>query len=154
MTVVYSNRPSTTAFLKTVLLASTVTLSAVGVLVNLWRFLGIEVNGVGMGGGYLAAIFSAGVIAPLLETALMAAMISFFKQLSSNNALVITTTALLWAFMHGVFDIYWGINTFFGFVVFCAVYLKFIAFGFWWAFAAASLNHAIHNTVIVTLAYI
>ena len=155
MTDTYAIRPGSDGFLRAVLLGSAISLAAALSAVFVLQSLGKVVNGVDLGSGYAMDAFTAGVIGPLFETALMAAMISLlFQPLLRRDIPVILATALCWSLFHGLFGVYWGVVAFIPFLVFSLLYLKFLKYGFRWAFAAAWLSHAIHNFVVVTLEYL
>lgn len=145
-------RPELKELLVTVLLASAISFTLAISVAYLIVSSGREIVGADVDSANLATAIQIGVVAPLVETALMAAMISFiFRPLLGRDIPVMLASALAWACVHGFFDLYWGVIVFLPFLVDTKVYLKFLRFGFWWGFAAATATHALHNLAALFL---
>lgn len=146
--------PGPRELLLTVVSATFVSLTLAVLVASVLQFLGKQIHGVEFDSSYWGMAFKAAVVGPLIETAVMGLMISLlFRPIFRHDSLVVVATALAWGILHGLFDIYWGIVIFFPFLVFAKVYLIFLRFSFWWSFGAATLNHALHNFLAVSWAY-
>jgi len=148
-------KPRLKELLATVLLASAISFTLAISVAFLIVSSGREIVGADVDSANLAAAIQVGVVGPLIETALMAGMVSFlFRPLLGRDIPVMVASALAWSCVHGLFDLYWGVVVFLPFLVYTKVYLKFLRFGFRWGFAAATATHGLHNLAAIFLLYL
>lgn len=101
--------------------------------------------------GSLADFFGAVVFAPLAETLLLSALLVPLTGLSARPLFVAAASGLLWGCLHGTVALYWLFGTFWSFYVFTCSYLAWRPRGYWHAFAAAAVPHALLNLTAMTL---
>lgn len=96
--------------------------------------------------------FSAVVVGPLLESMLMAVVFAVLERLlpqrvSSGHRMMLLTlfSAFFWSVAHGLVAMGWGVVTFWPFVVFSFMFLRWERQGLTQGIAAAALVHALHN---------
>ncbi len=95
---------------------------------------------------YLA---SAIVMAPLVETALLALLLRALSGMSANPVFVAVASALLWGALHASFGALWFFGTVWSFYVFSSSYLRWRTTSARHAFVAAALPHALLNAGVL-----
>ena len=91
------------------------------------------------------------VIAPIVETVLLALGLNGLLSLTSNLRLVAIATAVAWGCFHAAFGFLWLFGTIWGFFIFSCSYLAWRSQSFGAAFAAAAVPHAIINAATLLL---
>jgi hypothetical protein len=89
------------------------------------------------------------VVAPLLETLLLAAGVWVLRRLLRSRALVVLLSALAWGLLHGVQSPLWFFGTAWSFYVFSAGYVAWRRVSYGHAFAAAAVPHALINLTVM-----
>lgn len=94
------------------------------------------------------------VVAPLVETALLAAVIELLRRLTANVWIVAVVTGLAWGAAHAVFHPLWFFGTAWSFFVFARGYLAWRPVSYKHAFGAAALPHALVNASALLMQFI
>lgn len=100
----------------------------------------------------------AALIAPLVESYVMVLIFAVLERLMPDTmpfrhrtfALVIAS-ATVWSFIHGYFALPWGVLTFWPFVVFSYMFLRWEKHSLALAITAAAAVHVLHNSTVVAL---
>ena len=101
----------------------------------------------------LSEVLGATVFAPLIETLLLAVLLSMLSALTSRTALVVCASALAWGCLHAAFGFIWLFGTTWSFFIFSCGYLAWRKLSFRQAFLAAAVPHAlINSTALLALA--
>lgn len=95
--------------------------------------------------------FAVVMLAPLVETALMFPIIAILQRLLGTKWLIVALSATLWALLHGLVNVGWGLITFWPFVVFSSAFLAWRRHGIWPTFAITASIHILHNLASVAL---
>lgn len=102
--------------------------------------------------------FAAVLIGPLLESMLMAVVIAVLERLLPQRVLADHRTKLLalfsatfWSVVHGLVAVGWAVVTFWPFLVFSFMFLRWERYGLKKGIAAAASVHALHNATAVVL---
>ena len=104
---------------------STEALEVPGVKINSWDFIG------------------AVVFAPVVETLILAALLTLIRRLSIATQAIIS--AIIWGGLHALIAPFWFFGTVFSFFVFSYAYLVWRKKSFAFGFAAAALPHSLVN---------
>jgi hypothetical protein len=91
------------------------------------------------------------VVAPLLETLLLAVGVWLLTLILRRRAAVVLSSALLWGLLHGMQSPLWFFGTVWSFYVFSAGYVAWRRVSFGHAFAAAAVPHALINLTVMAL---
>ncbi|MDD2924563.1 hypothetical protein [Rhodoferax sp.] len=91
------------------------------------------------------------VVAPVIETLLLAAILWVLSLLSQNLLLVAAASAVIWAGFHATFGALWFFGTVWSFFVFSCAYLTWRKVSFPRAYFAAALPHAFVNLTVVLI---
>jgi hypothetical protein len=91
------------------------------------------------------------LLAPLLETLVLAALMAWFSMLSPRLLISAGISALLWGLLHGLASPLWFFGTVWAFFVYSYGYQAWRAVSRWHALAAAALPHALSNLAMVVL---
>jgi hypothetical protein len=90
-------------------------------------------------------VFGTILVAPILETFLLAFGIRILRRFISNVVVVAATSALAWGALHGIVAPLWFFGTAWSFFVFSCAYLVWRERSFWHAFSAAAFPHSLIN---------
>jgi membrane protease YdiL (CAAX protease family) len=93
------------------------------------------------------------VVAPLLETLLLAAGVWALGRVLRSRAVVVLLSALAWGLLHGVQSPLWFFGTVWSFYVFSAGYVAWRRVSGGHAFAAAAVPHALINLTVMALLF-
>ena len=93
----------------------------------------------------VGAAFSAIVVAPLLETPLLALLLALLGKFSNRAGFVASASGVLWGIAHGVFGALWFFGTAWSFFVMSCAFLHWRKQSFAQAFIAAAVPHALIN---------
>jgi membrane protease YdiL (CAAX protease family) len=93
------------------------------------------------------------VVAPLLETLLLAAGVWALGRVLRSRAVVVLLSALAWGLLHGVQSPLWFFGTVWSFYVFSAGYVAWRRVAWGHAFAAAAVPHALINLTVMALLF-
>jgi len=98
----------------------------------------------------MGSVFSAVVVAPVVETALLGLLVRGLLKLSSRPIFVATISALTWGALHGAFGLLWFFGTVWSFFVFSCAYIGWRERSSREAFIAAAAPHALVNLVVMS----
>jgi hypothetical protein len=87
------------------------------------------------------------VFSPVLETLLMRVVFWFLRKITQVPLKLVVWSAILWALLHSLAWLPWGIIVFWGFVVFSTCYLSWEKVSRWRAFWITSATHAMLNLI-------
>ncbi len=90
------------------------------------------------------------LVAPMLETALLAVTIRLLQLCLDSQRQVAATAAILWGLLHATFGALWFFGTVWSFFVFAVGYQAFQSRSALAAFLAAAVPHSLVNAAIVT----
>ena len=93
--------------------------------------------------GWVAFLLLA-VFAPLLETLIMAAVLSFLTRFLSPTVAILAS-ALLWGVAHSLQAPVWGLVIWWPFLIFSTLYVVWRQRGVWAGIAVAATTHALQN---------
>jgi hypothetical protein len=99
-------------------------------------------------------LFLVVVVAPVLETLLLAVGVWLLSRLVRRPAIVVLLSAIGWGLLHGVQSPLWFFGTVWSFYVFSAGYVAWRRVSFGHAFAAAAVPHALINLTVMALVVI
>ncbi|MFC0676518.1 hypothetical protein ACFFGH_01465 [Lysobacter korlensis] len=94
----------------------------------------------------LLDLFGLVVFAPLVETALLSALLAILGRFIRQRVWIATIAALVWGGLHGAVAPLWFFGTVWAFFVFAWSYLAWRPRSYWHAFAAAAIPHALQNS--------
>lgn len=102
--------------------------------------------------------FGAVLVAPLVETLMMVPVFAVLERVLPRHLLtayrmpvLALGSAALWSIAHGYFAVAWGVGTFWPFVVFSFMFLRWKRHGLTVAIAAVAAVHALQNGSVVAL---
>jgi hypothetical protein len=124
------------------------------VVAGLAALAGIDVGRppeVRLGAGGLVAVV---VLAPLLETLLLAALLELLGMVLRSWARIAAVSAVAWGLLHGLVAPLWFFGTVWSFFVFGAAYIAWRPRSIRRAFVAAALPHAFINLAVFTVIYL
>jgi hypothetical protein len=87
------------------------------------------------------------VFSPVLETLLMRVVFWFLRKITQVPLKLVVWSAILWALLHSLAWLPWGIIVFWGFVVFSTCYLSWEKVSRSKAFWITSATHAMLNLI-------
>ena len=90
------------------------------------------------------ALFALVVVAPFIETLIMAAMIWLFERFL-RTPLAIVASAVAWGALHSVQAVGWGLVIWWPFLIFSTLYVVWRQRGFWAGISVAAATHALQN---------
>lgn len=93
------------------------------------------------------------LLAPLLETALMAGLFLIINIFTKNFMAACLLSAVFWAVFHGVSFPIQGIAAFFSFFIFSVAFNVWWKISFWAGFLVTMTIHMILNTVVTVLGF-
>lgn len=99
----------------------------------------------------LADAFGSVVLAPVVETLLLAALLRVLSSTSLRPETSAGVSAVLWGTFHGLFGALWFFGTAWSFFVFSCGYIAWRRPSFGHAFLAAAVPHALVNSVVILL---
>jgi membrane protease YdiL (CAAX protease family) len=102
----------------------------------------------------LGEFLGAAVVAPALETFLLAGGITVLSLLSKNKIFVAAISALLWGALHATAGALWFFGTVVGFFIFSCAYLAWLRVSFSKAYWAAAIPHALVNATAMALLFL
>lgn len=95
--------------------------------------------------------FSGVVFAPVVETLMLGGLLWLLSRLSPQPLFVAAMSGLLWGALHGTFGLLWFFGTAWTFYVLGCCYLAWRPQGWWKAFVAAALPHALINLTALSM---
>ena len=113
--------------------------------------LGVRTEYIGAPEREVSAVETLGmvVIAPVVETLLLAGLLWFLSLLSRNVVFVAVIAALLWASFHASYGALWFFGTVWSFFVFSCAYFAWRRLSFARAFFAAAVPHSLINLTVM-----
>ena len=90
-------------------------------------------------------------LAPCIETFLLAGLLALLSRASSRPLFIAAVSGVLWGALHGMYGLMWFFGTFWSFYVMSCSYLAWRPLGYWQAFAAAAVPHALLNLTVMSL---
>jgi len=103
-------------------------------------------------GPALTLIISLVIISPLLETLLMAGGIRILSFITKRQVLLALISACIWAVMHSLFALTWGLVVIWPFFVFSCSYINWRKRSWWHAILITSFVHAFQNILPTIMA--
>ena len=100
----------------------------------------------------LAGFAGSVVFAPVLETLLLAGVISLLQVASKSTVFVAVISAVIWGALHATLGVLAFFGTVWSFFVFSCAFLAWRKISFARAFVAAAVPHALCNATILSLA--
>jgi hypothetical protein len=113
--------------------------------------LGVELRGPTIESVTVWTALGAVVLAPLVETLALAALLHLLGLGFKPWPVVAAISAALWGVLHGVVAAGWFFGTVWSFFVFSAAYLAWRRNSFRDAFLAAALPHAFLNSIVMLI---
>lgn len=102
----------------------------------------------------LGNVFGAVVFAPVVETFMLAGLLKVLSSTSLHPAVCAAFSAVLWGGLHGLFGALWFFGTVWGFFVFSCGYITWRHTSFRQGFLAASVPHALVNSIAMLLLWV
>jgi len=96
-------------------------------------------------------IVMAVIVAPVVETLLLAGVLRLLSIFSTNTPFVATVSALFWGALHAANAVLWFFGTVWTFFVFSCVYLSWRKVSFKHAYAVALVPHMLLNVTAIVL---
>ena len=96
-------------------------------------------------GSSFREVLGAVLLAPVVETALLALGVSLLSRLFDRPILVAGASAAIWGLLHGIFGTLWFFGTVWSFFVFSCAFLAWRGHSFRAGFVAAAIPHALVN---------
>lgn len=139
-----------------VLLAAMISLSSTIAVAFL-----IDVSGVNDCGAiqerrsWLHSVMSGMILSPIVESALLTAVVRWVAALSEQNRYAsILVPALSASVIHGAFCLWWGLAVIPAFIVYARAVVDYREVSWTKACLATSLVHVLHNTVAILLGWV
>lgn len=138
------------------LVAELLSESSLGVVRGLCRIFGIDTASFDSPEpqATLEQLLSAVIRAPLSETLVLAGLLWLLCKASSRPLFVATASGLLWGCLHGAFGLLWFVGVFWCFYVYSCSYLAWRPCGYWRAFCAAAVPHALGNLGVMAQVFL
>lgn len=116
-------------------------------------FFGVDVASISPSGTIATpgAVFGSIVFAPIVETFILAYMLTVLSSSSLHRFWVVVIAAICWGCFHAIFGRLWFFGTVWSFFVFSCAYLVWRPVSSQKAFLAAALPHALINSLVMML---
>jgi membrane protease YdiL (CAAX protease family) len=125
-------------------------LPAIGIAAVLWALFPDTASAPGREVTRFSIVLSVVVIAPLLETLLMGAILLVVQRLAGAGPAV-AASVLVWGAVHGSVAVRWGIAISWSFLIFSVAFVTWRHAGLLKAFGVAAAIHALQNGAAVLL---
>lgn len=128
-----------------------VALLAVAGALYLWAGGDMEANALPPDESFWGAMLGSGLVAPVVETLLLAALVSLLQRSIRSPVLIATVSAIVWGSLHALVEVFWFFGTVWSFFVFTCAYLAWRRDSFRSAFIAACVPHILINVSVTSL---
>ncbi len=91
------------------------------------------------------------LFAPMFESVLLGLFVCLLLRSKLSPTQIIYLSALLWAILHGLFDVERFLGTLCGFIIFNYAFVNWYPKGFWIAVLAAFIPHSFNNLIAFLL---
>jgi hypothetical protein len=100
---------------------------------------------------FWGAMLGVGLVAPVVETLILAALVSLLRRAIRQPALIAAVSAIIFGSLHALVEVLWFFGTVWSFFVFTCAYLAWRSDSFRSAFIAACVPHILINVSVTSL---